>query len=77
MRLDFLRGGGKFHVRGERRGLRALPMGAHAATNVDADAWPVAGAVARTELGTDVAADARTDAVADTAADPGADAGAR
>ena len=52
-------------------------MGAHAATNVDADASPVAGAVARTEPEADVAAVARTNAVADTAADSGADAGAR
>ena len=77
MRLSFLRCGGKFHVRGGRRELRALPVGAHPATNVDADAATVAGAVARTEPGADVAADARTDSVADTAADPGADAGAR
>ena len=42
MRLSFLRCGGKFHVRGGRRELRALPVGAHPATNVDADAATVA-----------------------------------
>ena len=77
MLLNFLRGGGKLHVRGERRKLRALPVGAHPGTNVDADAATVAGAVARTEPEPDVAADARTDTVADTAAESGADAGAR
>ena len=77
MQLGFLRGGGKFHVRGEQRELRAAPVGAHPATNVDAHAAPVAGAVARTEPETVVAAVARTDTVADTAADPGANAGAR
>ena len=40
MRLEFLRGGGKFHVRGEQRELRAVPVGAHPATNVDAHAAP-------------------------------------
>ena len=40
MRLGFLRCGGKFHVRGERRKLRAVPVGAHPATNVDAHAAP-------------------------------------
>ena len=77
MRLGFLRGGGEFHVRCEQRELRAVPVGADPATNVDADARPVAGAVARTEPEADVAADARTNTVADTAADSGADAGAR
>ena len=77
MRLGFLRGGGKFHVRCKQRELRAIPVGTHPATNVDAHAATVAGAVARTEPEPVVAADARTDAVADTAADSGADAGAR
>ena len=40
MQLGFLRGGGKFHVRGEQRELRAAPVGAHAATDVDAHAAP-------------------------------------
>ena len=77
MRLGFLRCGGKFHVRGKRRELRALPVGAHPGTNVDADAATVAGAVARTEPEPDVAADARTNTVADAAAESGADAGTR
>ena len=77
MLFSYLRGGGKLHVRGEQRELRAVPMGADPATNVDAHAAPVAGAIARTEPEPDVAADARTYTVADTAADPGADAGAR
>ena len=69
MRLGFLRGGGKFHVRCKQRELRAIPVGADPATNVDAHAATVAGAVARTEPGTDVAADARTDAAPDVGAD--------
>ena len=40
MRLGFLRGGGEFHVRGEQRQLRAVPVGADPATNVDAHAAP-------------------------------------
>jgi len=56
MRLGFLRGGGKFHVRGEQRELRAAPVGADPATNVDAHAAPVATANA--------AAHAKTDAYA-------------
>ena len=70
MRLGFLRGGGEFHVRCEQRELRAVPVGADPATNVDAHAAPDSSA--------NIHAHAKTDpyayAVAVAAPDIGADA---
>ena len=69
MRLGFLRCGGKFHVRGKRRELRALPVGAHAGTDTRADAAADAPANAAAHAKTVVAADARTVAAPDVGAD--------
>ena len=77
MRLGFLRCGGKFHVRGERRKLRAVPVGAHAGTDTRADAAADAPTNAAAHAKTVVAADARTVAAPDGEAYAGTYAGAR
>ena len=70
MQLGFLRGGGKFHVRGEQRELRAAPLGAHAGTDTGANAAPDATANTAPHAETY----AYADAVAVAAPDVGADA---